>query len=126
MEFITSTGPVPVPGNPYPITVHTTGSAGSTYTITVSYPPVSEWPLVMATGPTVVLLLSRLGIVTARFMLRHFKYAVLIIFILAAVITPDGNPINQVVMAGPMIGLYVFSILLAAIFGKKRRLPDEA
>jgi sec-independent protein translocase protein TatC len=76
--------------------------------------------------PTIVLLLSRLGIVTARFMLRHFKYAVLIIFILAAVITPDGNPINQVVMAGPMLGLYVFSILLAAIFGKKRRLPDEA
>jgi sec-independent protein translocase protein TatC len=76
--------------------------------------------------PTIVLLLSRLGIVTARFMLRHFKYAMLVIFILAAVITPDGNPINQVVMAGPMIGLYVFSILLAAIFGKKRRLPDEA
>jgi sec-independent protein translocase protein TatC len=75
--------------------------------------------------PTVVLLLSRLGIVTARFMLRHFKYAMLIIFILAAVITPDGNPINQVVMAGPMIGLYVFSILLAAIFGKKRRTSDE-
>lgn len=75
--------------------------------------------------PTVVLLLSRLGIVTARFMLRHFKYAVLIIFILAAVITPDGNPINQVVMAGPMIGLYVFSIVLAAVFGKKRRTDDE-
>jgi sec-independent protein translocase protein TatC len=75
--------------------------------------------------PTVVLLLSRLGIVTARFMFRHFKYAMLIIFILAAVITPDGNPINQVVMAGPMIGLYVFSIALAAIFGKKRRTDDE-
>ena len=75
--------------------------------------------------PTVVLILSRLGIVTARFMVRHFKYAVLIIFILAAVITPDGNPINQVVMAGPMIGLYLFSIMLAAIFGKKRRTPDE-
>jgi sec-independent protein translocase protein TatC len=75
--------------------------------------------------PTVVLILSRLGIVTARFMVRHFKYAVLIIFVLAAVITPDGNPINQVVMAGPMIGLYVFSIMLAAIFGKKRRMPDE-
>jgi len=75
--------------------------------------------------PTVVLLLSRLGIVTARFMLRHFKYAVLIIFILAAVITPDGNPINQVVMAGPMMGLYVFSIVLAAVFGKKRRTDDE-
>jgi sec-independent protein translocase protein TatC len=75
--------------------------------------------------PTIVLLLSRLGIVTARFMVRHFKYAVLIIFILAAVITPDGNPINQVVMAGPMLGLYVFSIVLAAVFGKKRRTDDE-
>ena len=75
--------------------------------------------------PTVVLLLSRLGIVTARFMVRHFKYAVLIIFILAAVITPDGNPINQVVMAGPMLGLYVFSIILAAVFGRKRRTADE-
>jgi sec-independent protein translocase protein TatC len=75
--------------------------------------------------PTVVLLLSRLGIVTARFMVRHFKYAVLIIFILAAVITPDGNPINQVVMAGPMLGLYVFSIVLAAVFGMTRRTDDD-
>ena len=71
--------------------------------------------------PTVVLFLARMGLVTARFLVRHFKYAVLIIFILAAVITPDGIPITQTVMAGPMIGLYLFSIMLAAVFGKKRR-----
>ena len=71
--------------------------------------------------PTVVLFLARMGVVTGRFLMRHFKYAVLIIFIAAAIITPDGSPVTQTFIAGPMVGLYLFSVLLAWIFGKKRR-----
>ena len=70
--------------------------------------------------PTVVLFLARMGVVTARFLWRHVKYAVLIIFIVAAVVTPDGSPITQAAMAGPMILLYLLSIGLAWMFGKKR------
>jgi len=56
-------------------------------------------------------------LVTARFLWRHFKYAILIIFIVAAILTPDGSPWNQTVVAAPMIGLYLLSIGLAWIVG---------
>ncbi len=63
--------------------------------------------------PTIVFFLAKMRLVTARFLWRHLKYAILIIFILAAVLTPDGSPWNQAVVAAPMIGLYVISIGLA-------------
>jgi sec-independent protein translocase protein TatC len=70
--------------------------------------------------PTVVLFLARMGVVTARFLWRNIKYAVLIIFIIAAVVTPSADMVTQIAMAGPMILLYLLSIALAWIFGKKR------
>jgi sec-independent protein translocase protein TatC len=73
--------------------------------------------------PTVVFFLARMGVVTAGFLLRHTKYAVLIIFILAAVISPGTDIVSQVLMAGPMLGLYGFSILVAWVFAKK---PEPA
>jgi sec-independent protein translocase protein TatC len=75
--------------------------------------------------PTVVLFLARMGVVTARFLWRNIKYAVLIIFVVAAVITPSGDMWTQTAMAGPMIGLYFISILLAWAFGKKKRAIEE-
>lgn len=75
--------------------------------------------------PTLVYFLARLGLVSARFLLRHFKYAVLIIFIIAAVITPTGDPMTQTVFAAPMILLYLISIVIAWLFGKKRQ-PEPA
>jgi sec-independent protein translocase protein TatC len=81
--------------------------------------------LVLAFGivfqmPTLVLFLARMGVLTARFMVRNFKYALLLIIIISAVITPDGGGVSLVAMAGPMMLLYVFSIGLAWVFGKKR------
>jgi sec-independent protein translocase protein TatC len=76
--------------------------------------------------PTVVFFLARMGVVTAGFLLRHFKYAVLIIFILAAVITPTGDMVTQSLMAGPMIGLYLLSVLIAWVFGKRRPRKADA
>ncbi len=75
--------------------------------------------------PTVVYFLARIGVVTARFLIRQFKYAVLGIFIVAALITPTGDPLTQTLFAGPMIGLYVISIGIAWIFQKKRTPDDE-
>jgi sec-independent protein translocase protein TatC len=63
--------------------------------------------------PTVVYFLARMRLVTARFLVRHLKYAVLIIFILAAVVTPGGDPGTQAVFAAPMLVLYLLSILIA-------------
>ena len=70
--------------------------------------------------PTLVFFLARMGVVTAGFLLRHTKYAVLIIFIIAAVISPGTDVVSQCLMAGPMLALYALSILVAWGFAKKR------
>ncbi len=70
--------------------------------------------------PTIVLFLARMGVLTPRFMIRNFKYAMLLIVILSAVVTPDGGGVSLVAMSGPLVVLYVFSIGLAWMFGKKR------
>ena len=69
--------------------------------------------------PTLVLFLARMGVISARFLVRNFKYAVLIMVVASAVITPDGGGVSLVAMTGPMILLYGLSIGLAWIFGKK-------
>ncbi len=76
--------------------------------------------------PTLVLFLARMGMLTARFMWKNFKYAVLLIIIVSAVVTPDGGGVSLVAMSIPLIFLYIFSILLAWIFGKKKRVGNEA
>jgi sec-independent protein translocase protein TatC len=75
--------------------------------------------------PTLVLFLARMGVLTARFMWKNFKYAVLLIIIVSAVVTPDGGGVSLVAMSIPLIFLYIFSILLAWIFGKKKRVGNE-
>jgi sec-independent protein translocase protein TatC len=71
--------------------------------------------------PAIIFLLSRLGIVSGPFLLRNIKYAVLGCFIAAAIITPTGDIGNMMILAVPMIGLYALGILVAYVFGKKRR-----
>ena len=71
--------------------------------------------------PAVIFVLSRIGLVSAGFLLRNTKYAILIAFVVAAVITPTSDIPNMMIMAIPMIGLYLLGILVALVFGKKRR-----
>ena len=68
--------------------------------------------------PVVLVLLARIGVVDAKTLARQRKYAILLIFIFAAIITPP-DIISQVIVALPMIGLYELSILLSKLFGKK-------
>ena len=70
--------------------------------------------------PVIVFFLARMGVVTARWMARQFKYAVLVIVVLAAIITPSSDVASQLIVAGPMVILYVLSIAIAWAFGKKR------
>jgi sec-independent protein translocase protein TatC len=76
--------------------------------------------------PTVVFFLARLGLVTAGFLLRHFKYAVLIIFVIAAIATPGQDFASQFLMAGPMLVLYLVSIAIAWLVGRRRSRSTEA
>jgi sec-independent protein translocase protein TatC len=73
--------------------------------------------------PTLVFFLARMGVITAGFLIRHTKYAVLIIFIIAAVISPGTDVMSQTMMAGPMLALYGVSIIVAWVFQKKKQ-PD--
>lgn len=75
--------------------------------------------------PTIVLILSRIGLVNPRFLIRQFKYAVLVIFIVAAIITPTPDVVTQSLLAVPMILLYVFSIGVSWFVGRERRGPDD-
>ena len=73
--------------------------------------------------PTVVFFLTRMRVVTARFLAKNTKYAVLIIFIIAAVISPGTDVVSQALMAGPMLALYGLSILVAWLFAPPRPNP---
>ena len=70
--------------------------------------------------PALVFFMARMGVITARWMIRQFKYAVLAIVIVAAVITPSSDVASQLIVAGPMVVLYILSIGIAWLFGKKR------
>jgi len=63
--------------------------------------------------PTVVFFLARMRVVTAAWLWRNLRYAVLGIFIAAAILTPSSDPWNQAVFAAPMLALYLLSIVLA-------------
>ena len=75
--------------------------------------------------PTLVFFLARMGVVTGSFLLKHFKYAVLIITVVAAVVSPGTDAMSTIVFAVPMLGLYIFSIAIAYIF-QRRRTPVKS
>lgn len=71
--------------------------------------------------PVLIALLSGLGLVTPMFLAKFRKYAILIIFIVAAFLTPGTDPISQTVMALPLIGLYEVSVGVAKIIYRKKQ-----
>ena len=75
--------------------------------------------------PTLIMFLARVGLVTPRFLIRHTKYAILIIFIVAAIVTPSPDVVSQFLLALPMIVLYAFSILVAWVFQKRVAKIDD-
>ncbi len=75
--------------------------------------------------PVLVFFLSVAGIVDARTMLRGTPYAVLAIFVVAAILTPP-DWVSQVFLGVPMVGLYLLGVGVALVFGGARRAPDES
>jgi len=71
--------------------------------------------------PILVFFLAFLGIMTPSFMVKNFRYAVLVIFILAAIVTPTPDIVNMCVFAAPMLGLYALSIGVAWVVHPKQR-----
>jgi len=76
--------------------------------------------------PLVVYFLARLGLVTAVFLSRIRRYAIVFIFIAAAILTPSTDVLSQMLLAGPLLVLYEVSIIVARFAGnpKPRTEPD--
>ena len=75
--------------------------------------------------PAVIFFLAKMGLVTARFLAAQFKYALLAVFIAAAVITPSGDMATQTLFALPMLGLYVIGIVIAWLVGPAARRASD-
>jgi sec-independent protein translocase protein TatC len=80
--------------------------------------------IILATGavfetPILIFFLARLGIVTPAFLMQKFKWAVVLAFIISAIVTPTPDMMTQTMLALPMIGLYLLGVAVAYLFGKK-------
>ena len=71
--------------------------------------------------PVVIMILSLIGVVTPQFLSKNRKYAILVNFIIAAILTPTPDMINQTLMAGPLCILYEVGIICARIATRRRR-----
>ena len=75
--------------------------------------------------PVVAFFLSRIGILSADLMRKQRKYAILLIFIVSAILTPP-DVITQLMMAGPLLALYELSVIIVKVAGKKKAASEEA
>jgi len=71
--------------------------------------------------PILVFFLSLMGIISAGFMWKNFRYSILVIFIIAAIVTPTTDILNMCIFAAPMIALYAISIGVAWLVHPKQR-----
>jgi sec-independent protein translocase protein TatC len=71
--------------------------------------------------PILIFFLALMGIVSAGFMWKNFRYAILLIFIVAAIVTPTPDIVNMFVFAAPMVALYGLSIGIAWLVHPKQR-----
>lgn len=94
-----------------------------------SMPAVSEYfslalRLLIAFGiifemPVMMVFLAKAGLVSVSFLNRYRKYAILLNFIIAAVLTPTPDIVNQMMMGIPLLVLYEVSVLAVYLFGRK-------
>ena len=75
--------------------------------------------------PLVITFLAKLGIVSVDFLKKNRKYALLLFFVFAAILTPP-DVVTQIMMALPLMVLYEISIIGARIFGKKESVEEAA
>jgi sec-independent protein translocase protein TatC len=68
--------------------------------------------------PLIIMFLAKLRIITAKQLLSGWRYAVVLMAVIAAAVTPTVDPVNMGLVMAPLMGLYVISIILAAIVGR--------
>jgi sec-independent protein translocase protein TatC len=75
--------------------------------------------------PTVSFVLGRIGILTPGMMLKSWRYAIMVIAIVSALVTPTPDATTMIMFAAPMVALYFMSIGIVWFFGKPRSREDE-
>jgi len=75
--------------------------------------------------PILVFFLAFMGIMSPGFMIKNFRYAIMIIFIIAAIVTPSPDALNMCIFAAPMLGLYALSIGVAWLVHPEQRARRE-
>ena len=75
--------------------------------------------------PVFIFFMAKLGIVNAKMLAKQRRYAILVIFVLAAVLTPSPDAVTQIIMAIPLMILYEIGIFVAKFAEKKHRMDDE-
>src|SRR5437899_706443 len=76
--------------------------------------------------PILVFFLSLMGVISAGWMWRNVRYSILVIFIIAAILTPTTDILNMCVFAAPMVALYLVSIGIAWLVHPKQRRARQA
>jgi sec-independent protein translocase protein TatC len=76
--------------------------------------------------PILIFFLSLFGIVTPGFLWRNFRYAVLAISVVAAIVTPTPDALTMLVFMAPMIGLYLLGIVVSAVVVRRKRRSESA
>jgi sec-independent protein translocase protein TatC len=71
--------------------------------------------------PMITYVLARMGIVSAALMRKYRRHAMVVILIVAAVLTPSPDPVNQLTFAAPLVVLYEISILVAQVVRRKAK-----
>jgi sec-independent protein translocase protein TatC len=71
--------------------------------------------------PVLVFFLTLMRVITARWMWRNLRYAILAIFVVAAIVTPTTDILNMCLFAAPMVALYAVSIGVAWLVNSSRR-----
>lgn len=86
--------------------------------------------IVLASGlifelPILSFILTKIGIINSKFLRKYWRHSIVVILILAAIITPTPDPVNQMVFAFPLIILYEISILVSKIVEKTKKKKEQ-
>lgn len=71
--------------------------------------------------PVLLVFLQLVGVISPQSLMKQWRYAILVIFVIAAVITPSGDPISMLALAIPMSIFYLFSILIGLFLQRRKR-----
>jgi sec-independent protein translocase protein TatC len=76
--------------------------------------------------PVLLVFLQLVGVLTPQMLIKGWRYAIMIIFVIAGVITPSGDPYSMLALAIPMSIFYLISIVIGLFFQRRRRATDPA